>query len=143
MKDEISVFLAAQVEIAPVQSFDECAKLLNAVLNGFDLRVDNDCRFDEYPAFIADALGVELVLFGIPLTDEIEAHDRSEHYVLRLSSHVKLPVLNWRAVAVGTFLTQILPLNALSPAHRVDLSGELADYLMRCGFKGCIAAIQA
>jgi hypothetical protein len=133
MNDLIRVRLSADIQIPIDHALQSCAERLTSVLDGFKLERDEDCRFDEYPAFIAEDFGVEIVLFGIP-DDE-----PSDWYSLRVSTAAKLSVPEWHTALAHTFLQPLLHRQPPPGAWRLDLSHELAHYLHDHGIPGCKA----
>jgi hypothetical protein len=133
MNDSDRVRLSADIQIPNEYALQACAESLTSVLRGFKLQPDEDCRFDEYPAFIADDRGVEIVLFGIP-DDE-----PSDWYALRLSTAAKLSLPEWHTALAGTFLQALLHHQPPPGAWRLDLSEDLARYLQDHGIPGCKA----
>jgi hypothetical protein len=133
MNDSVRVRLSADIQIPIDHALQACAECLTSMLVGFDLQRDEDCRFDEYPAFVADDHGVEIVLFGIP-DDE-----PPDWYLLRLSTAEKRSVPEWHAALAGTFLQSLLHRQPPPGAWRLDLSDDLARHLQDHGMPGCKA----
>lgn len=56
----------AQIGIGPVGSLGETAEILGRVLGGLLFLEDEQRRYDEYPAYIAEEKGVRYALLGVP-----------------------------------------------------------------------------
>jgi hypothetical protein len=133
MSNTTSIRLEANIEIPATSDFDLCAQRLNSVLSGFCLVKDVDCRFDEYPAYVADSFGVEIVLFGIPDVDVDEIPPKE--YILQLSTYGAKSVLEWRETTRGSCLGQLLMETTATASDVLNLSDQLASNLRAEGIE--------
>jgi hypothetical protein len=133
MSESIKVELSAYAQLPITHELQDCADQLNSVLSGFKFERDEDSRFDEYPAFVAEACGIEIALLGIPYDEE------SDRYILQISTRVEFTVPEWHTALADTFLQALLHRQPLPGAWRLDLSDDLARYLQDHGIPGCKA----
>jgi hypothetical protein len=75
------------VGIAPVRRLAETAAILGDVL-GLVFTEDTEGRFDEFPAFIAEASGLQYALLGIPDADEDIRDNPTNDFELQVVSTV-------------------------------------------------------
>jgi hypothetical protein len=133
MNEFVKVELSAYTQMPISYELQECADRLNLILSGFRLERDEESRFDEYPAFVAEACGIEIALLGVPYDEE------SHRYILQISTRVEATVPEWHTALADTFLQPLLHRQPAPGAWRLDLSDDLAKYLHDHGIPGCKA----
>lgn len=85
MKISGGISIVGYIGIKPVGTLRNTAELL-----GKDLCVeffeDTEGRYDEYPAYCAEALGLELALLGVPPEEYDIRENKTEDYVLQIKN---------------------------------------------------------
>lgn len=105
MKIDGKLGFVGYVGIKPKGTLSETAKALSKDL-GATFYEDKEGKYDEYPAFCAEVLGLEFALLGIPKEDD-ELRDESAEY----------------------FVLQVTNLKKEKYDHQVDMSTHLVDWL--------------
>jgi hypothetical protein len=95
--------------VRPVGDLAQTASLLGEAL-GITFREDQEGRFDEFPAFIAERDGVEYALLGSPPASE-----------------------DLRDSPTSDFELQVSSLHRTTGAAEIDISAELVEKLSRNG----------
>ena len=104
----------AEIGISPVGSLGETAEILGRVLGGLVFLEDQQGRYEEYPAYVAEDNGIRYALLGVPEQGYDVRDEPTTDFTLLVE-----PILTKREDAI------------------VDTSGGLIDRIQRDGRLKC------
>ena len=134
MSDCATNSFLARVEVPAIGSLEECAGRLNRALEGVMLRSEDTFKCDEVPAYVERRSEVEFVLFGF---SEDEPIVDGEGYVLEFTCRSQLPIALLAKSSEMPCLEKFVLNKPIDEHGFVNLSGELAHYLVSQGVAGC------
>jgi hypothetical protein len=114
--------LAGTVDIEPIHSLEETARRLGEALS-MTFEEELTGRYEEYPAFVAAAAGLEFALLGVPAPEYDVRENKSDAHQLMISSDdYGAGSGGWgHAIEVSRFFAELIRYNAGLRCEAVEL----------------------
>ena len=100
--------ISAHVVIRPHGSLEQTATRLGTAL-GVTFVPETTGRYEEYPAYCADVLGLHLALLGVPEPEHDIRSERTSDFELQVISETSSPT---PTVNISAFVAEVITLNS-------------------------------